>query len=156
MTKDLDHPVVDRQHLSRERLNPVAPGNLRQLHEQCRGDPLALQLVGDQERHLGARAAATDVGGVGGDPRLLASLSDKGEPIGVVDVNSPVDHQSKFGLPSSGMRSVLDRPSRNARIASRSSARTGRTCAVEPSRSAMSASRSRGYPFTGDSAESGS
>ena len=125
---------------------PCSSAIAREMGEQDRRDPVPLPRVGDEERHLGPVAAGADVGGVGDDRRRLAADRDEREAVGVVDVDATTaSPRSRSGAPKK--RNPIDsgeRASRNSRICGLSSARTGRTWTVEPSRSTTSASRSRG------------
>jgi hypothetical protein len=64
LAEDLDHAVVLRHHLGEEGLDPVLLGDLGEVGEQDRPQPLALELVGDREGDLGAAGAGADVGAV--------------------------------------------------------------------------------------------
>jgi len=90
----LDHPMVGREHLGRERADAVLLGDCRQMREQDRGDPPSLPRVRDQECDLGTprrvARAEPDVRCVGDDPPRRARLDDQREAVGVIDVDRPV------------------------------------------------------------------
>ena len=84
LPEDLHHPVVLGHHLGVEDGDAVVDGDLRQVGEQQRGEPVSLEPVGDREGHLGAPASLADV-----DPLAdQVSVADRHEPIAlrVVDV----------------------------------------------------------------------
>jgi hypothetical protein len=59
--EDVDHLVVLGQHLRYEGRDAVPSGLLRHLTEEDRSHPLALELIGRREAHLGAAPLDPDV-----------------------------------------------------------------------------------------------
>jgi hypothetical protein len=114
--------------------------------EQDRGQALALELVGDGERHLGTPRIHRDVDRVRDDTPALAGRRNEPEATGVVDLERPPAalRRSPPVEKKRNQRESRERPSRNASRPSRSHARTGRTRIVDPSRRTTSASSSQG------------
>ena len=60
-SEDVDHPMVLGEHLGEEEADPRLVGGLREVGDQQRSEPLALQFVGDTHADLGTVAALPDV-----------------------------------------------------------------------------------------------
>ena len=134
------------QHLGGEDRDPVQLGDCRRGGRAGSSRSRALPRVGDEERDLGAIAAGADIRGMGDDRRRRAAERHERER-GRRSRRRPTSAVTHLRSGAPKKRKPIDSrdsPSRNARIWASSSARTGRTCTVEPSRSTTSASRSCG------------
>ena len=85
--EDGEHLAVLRQHLGGEPRDAELLGDGGEVLEQHRADALALVVVADVERHLGAARVDAVVAPDADD--LLAHRGDEGDPVGVVDVGEP-------------------------------------------------------------------
>ena len=92
LAKDVDHPVIDREHLSVERGDPASVGDRREMREHDRRDSPSLPGVGDQERHLGPALVDPHIRRVGHDLTGRAGLGDEPEPVRVIDIQRPRGH----------------------------------------------------------------
>ena len=86
----LNIAAVLAERLGREALEPIRPGDRRQVLEQQRGDALPLMPVVDHERHLGVVAVLPALVARPGD-ELAVFLHHQRHTIDVVDVGEALE-----------------------------------------------------------------
>jgi hypothetical protein len=97
LAEDLDHLVVVGEHLGRERRDPVALGDAREVREQDGRDAVPLPRVGDEEGDLRAVLGGPHIRAVGDDRRCRATDGDERESVRVVDIDRPMGHPVQIG-----------------------------------------------------------
>jgi len=114
--------MVVRQDLGRERRDALLLGDLRQVSEQDRRDPVLLPSVGDEECKLSRMGAEPHVGSVSDDLRGLAGDGHEPEAIGVVDLDRPSRKRGTVG--GDILHNLLDDNSRGSSIRSTTAPRS--------------------------------
>ena len=140
-----EHLAVLREDLRGEAGDAELLGDGGEVLEQHRPDALALVVVADVERDLGAARVDAVVAADADD--VVAHRHDEGDPVDVVDVREPVD----VGVAEPSQRREEAQVDRllglrcvEAVDALDVEGRIGRRCATVPSRSTTSASHSAG------------
>ena len=103
--EDAQHRAVVGQHLREEAADPHLAGLLRELLEQPRADALALQLVGDRERDLGARRVAQPHVAAERDDPLARRVGDRARQRAALE---PVGIQHRLDEPRRRLREAVE------------------------------------------------
>ena len=103
--EDAEHRAVVGQHLREEAAHPHVPGLPRELLEQPRADALALQLVGDRERDLGAGRVAQPYVAAERDDPLPRLVGDRARQRAALE---PVGIQHRLDEPRRRLREAVE------------------------------------------------